>query len=122
MLSCLFTGTVGRAPEQRLDRRLRPIATAGLEVIDAEGATVLASLIAFRPAAVAALAGLQLGDEIAIVGHASLSRWTDGDGREHAGLNVVVSRVLTLADAGVHATPQERRQWQETAAPGATGG
>ncbi|WP_128000936.1 single-stranded DNA-binding protein [Piscinibacter defluvii] len=122
MLSCLFTGTVVRAPEQRLDRRLRPIATAGLEVIDAEGATVLVSIIAFRPAAVEAIGRLQIGEDVAIAGHASLSRWKDGDGRQQMGLNVTVGRFLTAADAGMHHTPVERRQWRQSAPQGDSSG
>ena len=122
MLTVMLTGVVTRPPEQRLDRRQRPFATAGLQVADAEGAPVLVSLIAFRTLAIAALARLRVGDDVSLVGHASLGRWNDPDGRKRTGLNVTVSRILTLDDAGTHHTPQDRREWRESAAQEAAGG
>jgi len=107
MLSVLFTGMLISEPEEHLDRRNRSIVVARLTAIDAEGAVVLVSVIAFSRSAAAALAGLKQGDEVAIAGHASINRW-EKDGGEHVGLSVKVTRVLTLQDAGPHLTPKER--------------
>lgn len=122
MLSVLFIGKVVRAPEQRHDRNGKLITTAGMDLVDAEGATILVSVIAFSPGAVAALARLELNDEAAIVGHASLSSWTDDEGHKCSGLNVKASRVMAIDEAGPHYTPQERRNRLGSVPRGAVGG
>lgn len=109
MLSVLFTGMLTSEPEERFDRRNRPITTVRMTALDAEGSVVSISAIAFGQAAVAGLAGLKCGDEVAIAGHASVNRW-DKDGAPQFSLNVKVTRVMTMRDAGEHITPGERAQ------------
>ena len=111
MLSLLFTGMLTSEPEHRVDRRTRPIVTARMTAIDAEGAVIGVSVVAFDRSACAALGGLKVGDEVAIAGHASINRW-EKDGHQHVGLNVKATRVLTIHDAGIHLMPRVRSPLQ----------
>jgi hypothetical protein len=121
MLSVLLSGTLSANPEERFDRRNQPFTSARMTVVDAEGAAVMVSLIAFSPEARDALRRLRYGDDVAIAGHATLNRWEKG-GRQFVGLDVKANRVLSSRDAGVHLTPQERAQRRESAAREAVGG
>lgn len=109
MLSVLFTGMLISEPEERLDRKKRPITTVRMTALDAEGAVVAISAIAFTLAASAGLAGLKCGDEVAIAGHASINRW-DKAGAPQFGLNVKVTRVMSIRDAGMHLVASERTE------------
>lgn len=108
MLSILFTGMALCEAEEHVDRRNQPFVTIRMTALDAEGAAVQVSVVTFSRQAAEALRSVKVGDEIAIAGHASVNRWTDANGGTQVGLNVKARRVMTIADAGPHWTPNQR--------------
>jgi hypothetical protein len=116
MLSVLTTCMLTSEPEHRLDRNGRRVTTVRATCIDAQGGVINVSLITFSKYASADLEGLVAGDEIAVVGHASINRWQQ-DGKEQVGLNVKVTRVISHRDAGQHLLPSERRRSGMSAQP-----
>jgi single-stranded DNA-binding protein len=127
MIDVLAQGRLVRAPERRTSATGKDYATALLAVATEGDDSLLASCVAFRPEAVAALLALDKGDAAAITGRAKLRTWTAGDGALKTGLSVVVDQVLTLyavkrkreAVQGAADAP-ERPQSRERGSAGAT--
>lgn len=107
MLSVMVTAMVTEGPTTTKDRRDRPVVTLRASAVDSEGKQFEASLIAFYFEVQTKLLKLKPGDEVSVVGHASLNTW-DTPGGKRVGLNVIARRVLTHDDAGLHVTPHDR--------------
>jgi single-stranded DNA-binding protein len=96
VIDVLAQGKLVKSPERRTSATGKDYATALLAVATEGDDSLLASCVAFRPEAVAALLALDKGDAAAITGRAKLRTWTAGDGALKTGLSVVVDQVLTL--------------------------
>lgn len=95
MFDVLISGRLVRA-QSRTASNGKPFALAQVSVPTEGDESLLASCIAFRPEAVAALLALDKGDAVALAGKAKLSSWTAGDGTLKHGLNVTADQVLTV--------------------------
>jgi single-stranded DNA-binding protein len=95
-LDILAQGKLVKAPEQRTGASGKPYMAALLSVAIEGDESLLASCVAFRPEAVAALLALAKDDAVAVAGRAKLNAWADkATGEAKHGLSVVVEQVLT---------------------------
>jgi len=94
-LDVLVQGRLTEAPESRTARTGTPFALAQVSVTMEEG-DVLASVIAFRPEAVAALLALDKGDAVAIAGRAKVGVWQPREGEPRASLSISADAVLSV--------------------------
>lgn len=121
MLSVMVTAMVTESPRTTKDRRDRPVVTLRASAVDSEGKQFEVSLIAFYFEVQDRLLKLKPGDEVSVVGHASVNTW-DTDRGKRVGLNVIARKVLTHEDAGAHFLPQERPLRPATASEEAVSG
>lgn len=92
-ITALIVGKLIAEPEQRTGASGKPFTTARVAA-DAEGDSVLCSVIAFGPAA-EQLAALAKGDTLALTGRCKPKAWSTKDGELKAGLDVVADSLLT---------------------------
>lgn len=93
-LDVLVQGRLTKAPESRTARNGTPFALTQVAVTMEEG-DVLASVIAFRPEAVAALLALDKGDAVAVAGRAKVGVWQPREGEPRASLSITADAVLS---------------------------
>lgn len=93
-LDTLAQGRIVKPPEQRTASNGRAYALAQIAVAMEEG-DVLASVIAFRPEAVAALLALDKGDAVAVAGRAKVGVWQPREGEPRASLSITADAVLS---------------------------
>ena len=93
-LDTLAQGRLVKPPEQRTASNGRAYALAQIAVSMEEG-DVLASVIAFRPEAVAALLALDKGDAVAVAGRAKVGVWQPREGEPRASLSITADAVLS---------------------------
>jgi single-strand DNA-binding protein len=97
----LLQGKLVKVPEQRTGASGKPFVTAQMAVAVEGDEAVLASVIAFRPEARAALLALAKGDAVAVAGKAKLNTWADKTtGEPKHGLAVTVEQAMTLYGLG----------------------
>ena len=92
----LITGRLVKAPERRTAKNGNAFAVASVAVPTEADESMLASVIAFRSEAVAALLALGKGDAVALAGKAKLNSWTGSDGTAKHGLSVTVDVVTSV--------------------------
>ncbi|ODU07814.1 MAG: hypothetical protein ABS84_15540 [Rubrivivax sp. SCN 71-131] len=95
-ITALIVGKLIAEPEQRTGASGKPFTTARVAA-DAEGDSVLCSVIAFGPAA-EQLAALAKGDTLALTGRCKPKAWSTKDGELKAGLDVVACVFHAIAD------------------------
>lgn len=122
MLSVMLTAMVTTPAVTTKDRRGRPVVSMRTKGVDSEGKQFEVSLIAFYFEVQARLLKLKPGDEVAVIGHASLSKWDSAHNGGQVGLNVIARKVLTHDDAGPHVPPQDRPMGPPTALEEAASG
>lgn len=93
-LDTLAQGRLVKPPEERTASNGRTYALAQVAVAMEEG-DVLASVIAFRPEAVAALLALEKGDAVAVAGRAKVGVWQPREGEPRASLSITADAVLS---------------------------
>jgi single-stranded DNA-binding protein len=93
-LDTLAQGRLVKPPEERTASNGRAYALAQVAVAMEEG-DVLASVIAFRPEAVAALLALEKGDAVAVAGRAKVGVWQPREGERRASLSITADAVLS---------------------------
>lgn len=122
MLSVMVTAMVSAPATTTTDRRHRLVVSMRATAVDSEGGRFEISLIAFHQAIQARLLKLGPGDEVSVVGHASINKWDTAHNGVQVGLNVIVRRLLTHEDAGRHLLPEERPMGPLSAPEGAVNG
>jgi single-stranded DNA-binding protein len=97
-LGILAAGTLAADPQARTSSAGKLYATALLRVAT-EDEPIMVSAIAFSTTAAETLLAHKKGDIVSIVGQATLSTWTDREGKERHGLKVTASRCLSTHEA-----------------------
>jgi len=92
-VTALVSGKLLSDPEQRTGASGKPFTTARVAA-DAEGDSVLCSVIAFGTAA-GQLAALAKGDTLALTGRCKPKAWSTKDGELKTGLDVVADALLS---------------------------
>ena len=113
-LGILAAGTLAADPVARTSSAGKPYATAVLRVATGEE-PVFVSAIAFSTSAAEALLAHKKGDIVSLVGLATLSGWTDRDGKERNGMKLVCTRCISPHEAA------RQREKIAKAQAGATG-
>jgi len=104
-LTVMLSGTLAKTPEQRTSKKGNEFATTTVRTPTAEG-DLFANVTAFSELA-PVLARLAKGDPVTIIGTGKVSTYTAKDGEPKAGLSVIASRIIALADN--QAPPKERK-------------
>lgn len=97
MLIVMLSGILAKNAELRTSKNGNEFATATIKVPSAEGDSYN-SVTAFGDLA-PILAGLQRGDPVTIIGAGKVNVYQGKDGETKAGLSVVASRIIALADS-----------------------
>ncbi len=98
MIEALITGKLIRDPVTAAGKSGKQFTRFMLSAHIKDGEPAFISGIAFEAVA-DRIARLHKGDALAVVGELSPSAWTDRDGVERHGLNVVASAALSAYDA-----------------------
>lgn len=117
MITCMLSGTLTKSPEQRTSKNGNTYSLASIRIPSAEG-DLFASVTAFEPLA-ATLAGMAKGDPITVVGTAKLSAYQAKDGEHRAGLSIIASRIIGIADHQAPPKPKADGQGRRTPASAA---
>ena len=94
-IDALIAGKLHARPEERTSKTGKPFATAKMRAAAGDGESLFVNIIAFDPAAVAALLALDAGDSLAVSGSLTPKVWTDKEGATRPGLDLVAHQVLT---------------------------
>jgi hypothetical protein len=97
MIDALITGKLLKDPVELTGKTGQPFAKFVLSVPTKDGAYALVSGIAFADVA-ERIGRLHKGDALTVAGELSPSAWTDREGVEKHGLNVVASAALSAYD------------------------
>lgn len=92
-ITALITGKLIADPEVRTSTTGKSFTTARIAA-GTDDESVLCSVIAFGTAA-EQLAALAKGDTVAVTGRTKPKAWTDREGQQRAGLDVVAEQLLT---------------------------
>ena len=95
MMDALIAGKLHARPEARTSKNGSPYATAKLRAAAGDGDLLFVNVIAFEPAAVAALQALDAGDTLAVTGSLTPKVWQDRDGNHRPAIDLVAQQVLT---------------------------
>lgn len=95
-LTIMLSGSIAKQPETRTSKNGNEFATTTVRTQTAEG-DLFASVTAFSELA-PILARLQRGDPVTVIGTGKVSTYQGRDGDTKAGLSVVASRIIALAD------------------------
>ncbi len=96
MLTVMLSGTIAKTPEQRTSKNGNEFATTSVRAQTGEG-DLFASVTAFGELA-PTLARLAKGDPVTVIGTGKVSVYQGKDGDTKAGLSVIASRIIALAD------------------------
>lgn len=96
MIEGLVAGKVYWRPERRVGNNSgRPFVTAKVRAPAGDGEAVFVNVVAFEPAAQAALLALGDGDAVTLAGAMTAKAWTDREGTARPALDLVAAQVLT---------------------------
>lgn len=115
MITVMVSGILSKPPEQRTSKNGNAFTLASIRTQTAEG-DLYASVTAFGDLC-PALAGLAKGDPLTVIGTARVSTYTGKDGATKAGLSIIASRIIALADHQAAPGPKgrgnegRRRDW-----------
>jgi single-stranded DNA-binding protein len=97
VIDALVTGKLIKDPVELTGKTGQPFTRFMLNTPSKEGAYVLITGVAFGDVA-ERIARLHKGDALSVAGELSPTEWTDREGVEKHGLNVVVSAALSVYD------------------------
>ncbi len=99
MISGLVAGKLYGPAELRTDKAGKPFAVVKVLATSGDGETLIVNVIAFEPAACAALQALAEGEPVALAGGITPRVWTDKQGNVRPALDMVAHRILSAHDA-----------------------
>ena len=95
MIDALIQGRLHGTPTQRTGASGKPFAVAKVRTPTANGESIFVSVIAFAPAAQAALLALGDGDSVALAGELTPKVWTTKDGEHKPACDLLAHQVLS---------------------------
>ncbi len=118
-IDALIAGKLHARPEERTSKTGKPFATAKMRAAAGDGESLFVNIIAFDPAAVAALLALDAGDSLAVSGGLTPKVWTDREGTARPALDVVAHAVLTSYHVSRKRSAMQRQQEDDAGSPSA---
>jgi len=95
MIDALIQGRLHGTPTQRTGASGKPFAVAKVRTPTANGESIFVSVIAFAPAAQAALLALGDGDAVALAGELTPKVWAAANGEHKPACDLLAHQVLT---------------------------